>query len=121
MNNTPQHSQLLDSLANEPESAVVRVLLRPVEPAADDAGAVALDPKQFSSATEYRSALIARRKSRVQPGKDSLVEHARKLGLTANPAASLNAVFVEGEAKRVLRLLRQVNIDYASLDSRLGS
>lgn len=118
--NSTQHLQLLDSLANEPESAVVRVLLRPIEPAAGDAGATVLDPKQFSSATEYRSALIALRKGRVQPGKDALVEQARKLGLTASPAASLNAVFVEGGAKRVLQLLRQVNIDYASLDSRLG-
>ncbi len=111
---------LIQSLNDTAPQAVVRVVVRPTDAPGTGAGVTeAIDPKQFSSPVAYRSALIARRKQHTQPAKDEMVAKARALGLDASAAGTLNAVLVEGEAARVLRLLRQGGYESASMDSTL--
>lgn len=116
----PLPLKLIDSLNNTPPETVVRVVVRPsaASPNADIARTI--DPRQFASQVEYRSALIARQKQHTQPDKDLLVAKARALGLDASAAEAVNAVLVEGKVGRVLHLLREGDFESAVLDSPLA-
>lgn len=119
---TQDATTLIQSLNGKPSQAVVRVVVRPNSVPSTGSGADELiDPKQFASPVEYRSALIARQKQRSQPGKDEVVAKAHALGLTASAAGAINAVLVEGKAGQVLHLLRQVGFESAVLDTPFSS
>jgi hypothetical protein len=112
---------LIYSLNGESPQTVVRVVVRPSIPHGETTERVetSIDPKQFASPTDYRSALIARQKQRTQPAKDALVTTARQLGLDASAAGALNAVLVEGEVGQMVRLLEQGGIESATLETHL--
>lgn len=122
MSTDHQLPPLIDTLANEPPGTIVRVLVRALEPSGPERGSAVLhlNPRDYKSAIEYRSALIAQQKQRVQPGKEALVARARDLGLNASAAGSINAVLVQGEVGRVIRLLEQAPIESASLEKPLA-
>jgi 2-phospho-L-lactate guanylyltransferase (CobY/MobA/RfbA family) len=118
MPNSQQSQGVIATLADSPPEVQVSVLVRP----AGQGGVAAvrtLDPKQFSSAIDYRSALIAQQKEATRPGKDAVVVQAHNLGLDASAASTLNAVLVHGSAGSVLQLLDQIPYESVNFDSVL--
>lgn len=106
------------TLADAAPEAQVSVLVRPAgHGLTGPAGTV--DPRQFSSASAYRSALIAQQKAGSRPLKEALVHEAHSLGLDAHVAGTLNAVVVHGSAGNVLRLLDQVQYESVNFDTAL--
>lgn len=109
---------VVSTLSALPRNASVRVVVRGGVHGPEAASA-SIDPKDFASAVEYRTALIRQHKLRTGHAKADLAEHARALGLVARAAGALNAVLVEGPPLQVLKLLEQVNVESAILDGSM--
>lgn len=110
--------EVIADLAGRKPGAQVSVLVRPQQ-RSDKPELPPVDPKSFSSAGAYRSALIAHQKEAVRPEKDAVVTEALSLGLDASAAGALNAVLVHGSAGAVLQLLDRINYSSVNLDSQL--
>lgn len=116
----PLHDQptVFSKLAKMPESTEVRVVVRG-EGSASQTVSSAISPRAFKSAAEYRAELIRLQKKNSQGIKAAVVAQARQMGLKAEPAASLNAVTVQGYPRQILELLQLMDLTTAVLESPL--
>lgn len=103
--------ETVQALAAMPGDMIGRIIVR-----LDEETHVLPEPKasDFSSASEYRKALIDRHSNKN--GKLHLEAQALSLGLTVNAAITVNAVMVEGAAGKILELLKSPLISSAVLD-----
>jgi hypothetical protein len=103
------------SLAARKPSSIVKVVVRPAQQS-PVATAVEINPHEFSTPIEYRTALIARKKASTEPAKDAVVSAAQEHGLDASSAGVMNAVLVSGSAGKILQFLEGLNYDSVNLD-----
>lgn len=110
---------VFDKLSSLPRGSRVRVVVQGPD-VANCTPQAAVDPKNFASTIEYRTALLERSRAGSQASRAVIERKARDLGLEATPAVNLSTVTVEGPSESVLSLLEQVDVRTAVLERPLA-